>query len=100
MSGSSGPFGSRLVGNGLIAGIILGIVVALAGCATAPRAVVAPNLPPMPSRLATACGDPGVKEGEAYILLVARTRQALVSCSRKQKDGVAFYEDLRKRLAQ
>ena len=64
----------------------------LAGCATAPRAVVAPNLPPMPSRLAAACTDPGVKEGEAYILLAARTRKALATCSRKQKDGVAFYD--------
>ena len=80
------------------AGALLVLLVLLAGCASAPRAVVAPSLPPMPSRLATPCTDPGVTAGEAYILLVARTRQALAACEGKRRDGAAFYEDLRARL--
>ena len=99
MRRSSKPFGSRLVGNGILATILLGIALALAGCASAPRAIVAPSLPPMPSRIAAPCSDPGVAAGQPYILVLARTRQALAACEGKRRDGVAFYEELRRRLA-
>jgi hypothetical protein len=91
------PFGSRFVGNGLLAVLILGIGLALAGCATTTVAV-RPSLPAMPGTLASRCADPGVRAGQPALIELARNRQALATCARKQRDGVAFYEDLRRRL--
>ncbi|MBN8994330.1 MAG: hypothetical protein J0H94_03825 [Rhizobiales bacterium] len=97
MRRSSTPFGSRFVGNGLLAAIVLGIGLVLAGCATTTVAV-RPSLPVMPGTLASRCVDPGVRAGQPALIELARNRQALASCSRKQADGVAFYNDLRRRL--
>jgi hypothetical protein len=91
------PFGSRFVGNGLLAAVIIGIGLALGGCATTAVAV-RPSLPAMPGTLASPCADPGVRAGQPAIVELARNRQALASCSRKQRDGVAFYNDVRRRL--
>lgn len=73
----------------------------LAGCATtAPPRVITlrPDLPALPAQIATRCADPGVRAGQPFAIELARNRQALAACSRRQADGVAFYQDLRKRL--
>lgn len=92
---------SARAGGALLALLALLAPLTLAGCATtAPPRVITlrPELPALPGSLAVRCADPGVRAGQPFAVELARSRQALAACTRKQADGVAFYEDLRKRL--
>lgn len=70
----------------------------LGACSTTRTVGVVVPLPALPSRLAVACQDPGVKAGNPYLIELANNRKALAACARKQRDTVSFYNDLRSRL--
>lgn len=72
----------------------LALAVTLAGCGSLPVAV-APSLPVLPGNLAARCPDPGVRAGQAAVVELARNRQALATCAHRQRDTVAFYQDVR-----
>jgi hypothetical protein len=69
----------------------------VAGCSSTPKVAVRPDLPPLPGALAARCTDVLVKPGNPIVEL-ARQRQALANCARRQHDTAAFYEDLRRGL--
>ena len=75
--------------------LVLVCALALAGCQTTGAGLVSPQLPPLPSRLAADCRDPGVRQGKPVLGEFIRNRQALAECRGKHRDTVKFYNDLR-----
>lgn len=82
---------------------VLLLVAVLGGCTS--RAVVAPDLPPVPPALET-CFDrtvalPGAAEwtGETVAGVIARLRQSELAKTRCGKQLLDFYADLRRELA-
>jgi hypothetical protein len=67
----------------------------LFGCATSDKGLAPISLPVLPADLALACRDPGVRAGQPALGELARNRLALAECSRKHRDTVTFYEELR-----
>lgn len=82
----------------LCAGLVL---MMLAGCKTSSGSgLVRPELPAMPSHLSALCSAPAVKEGADLRSIAARLAGAFTACKRRHRDTLAFYADLRRRLAE
>ena len=67
----------------------------LAGCQTTGAGLVSPQDPPLSSRLAADCRDPGVRAGKPVLGELTRNRVALAECRQTHHDTVKFYNDLR-----
>lgn len=71
-----------------------------AGCAVSSRSVpVRPDLPPLPASLASACRPTYPPKGQDPRSVADGQAAAFTRCWAKHRDTVAFYDDLRGRLA-
>jgi hypothetical protein len=77
--------------------VVLCLTALLSGCVPSSRSA-APPIPPLNSRDAAVCYEPGVNRDA--VVAVAETRLALASCRRSKQNVVAQYNEVRDSFGQ